>query len=46
MVVTGNHYWLDAIVVTALLGVVAAVLGHRAVTATAPAVPKPRVSQI
>jgi PAP2 superfamily protein len=46
VVVTGNHYWLDAIVVTALLGMVAAVLNQRATTSRAPAVPKPRVGQI
>ena len=41
VVVTGNHYWLDALVATCLLGVVAAVLSTRA--QPVPALPKPRV---
>jgi len=45
VVVTGNHYWLDAIVASALLGVVAAVLNAKATTSKAPAVPNPRVGQ-
>jgi len=44
VVVTGNHYWLDAVVAIALLGVVAAVLNAKATAATA--IPKPRVGQI
>jgi membrane-associated phospholipid phosphatase len=44
VVVTGNHYWLDAIVAAALLGVVAALLpGRLAVPATA--IPRPRLGQ-
>ena len=43
---TGNHYWLDAIVATALLGVVAAVLNYKATVSKAPAIPKPRINQI
>jgi hypothetical protein len=43
VVVTGNHYWLDAIVVTALLGLVAALLGQRAPAALA--IPEPRVGE-
>ena len=46
VVVTGNHYWLDAIVATALLGVVAAVLNAKTSATKAPAIPKPRVGQI
>jgi hypothetical protein len=46
VVVTGNHYWLDAIVASALLGVVAAVLNTKATTSKAPAVPNPRVGQV
>jgi len=47
VVVTGNHYWLDAIVVTALLGVVVAVLNYKTTAAKAPAeIPKPRVGQV
>jgi hypothetical protein len=45
VVLTGNHYWLDAIVVTALLGVVAAVLTAKAGTAKAAAIPSPRVGR-
>ncbi|GAA0558027.1 phosphatase PAP2 family protein [Paractinoplanes ferrugineus] len=46
VVVTGNHYWLDAIVAASLLGLVAAVLNVRATTAAAvPAIPKPRASE-
>ncbi|MCU7726020.1 phosphatase PAP2 family protein [Actinoplanes sp. KI2] len=45
VVVTGNHYWLDAVVASALLGVVAAVLNAKSVTAKA-AIPSPRVGQI
>jgi hypothetical protein len=41
VVVTGNHYWLDALVATCLLGIVAAVLSTRA--QPMPALPKPRV---
>ncbi|GIM95957.1 phosphatase PAP2 family protein [Paractinoplanes toevensis] len=47
VVVTGNHYWLDAIVAMVLLGLVAAVLNGRA-TAAVPAtatIPKPRVGE-
>jgi len=44
VVVTGNHYWLDAIVATALLGLVTVVLTGRA-PATTPAIPKPRVGE-
>jgi PAP2 superfamily len=44
VVVTGNHYWLDAVVAAALLGVVAAWLTGRA-TAPVPAIPRPRVGQ-
>jgi len=43
VVVTGNHYWLDALVATALLGVVAAVLN--AATARTPAIPAPRAGR-
>jgi hypothetical protein len=43
VVVTGNHYWLDAVVATALLGLVAALLGHRAPAALA--IPEPRVGE-
>jgi len=46
VVVTGNHYWLDAVVATALLGVVAAVLNAKATASKAPAIPKPRVGHI
>jgi PAP2 superfamily protein len=44
VVVTGNHYWLDAIVAAVLLGLVAVLLNSRA-SAPVPAVPKPRVSE-
>jgi PAP2 superfamily protein len=46
VVVTGNHYWVDAIVVSALLGVVAALLNAKATASKAAVVPKPRVNQI
>jgi hypothetical protein len=46
VVVTGNHYWLDAVVVIALLGLVGAVLNAKTTASKAPAVPKPRVGQI
>jgi hypothetical protein len=42
-VVTGNHYWLDAIVVAALLGLVAAVLTPRAPARLA--IPAPRAGE-
>jgi hypothetical protein len=48
VVVTGNHYWLDAIVATALLGLVAWALPSRAPWAqrtAVPAIPRPRVGQ-
>ncbi|WP_433291733.1 phosphatase PAP2 family protein [Actinoplanes sp. CA-030573] len=48
VVATGNHYWLDAIVVAALLGLVAWVLSGGAVTAlgaSQPSIPKPRVGE-
>jgi hypothetical protein len=49
IVVTGNHYWLDAIVVGALLAVVVSVqAGWRPVSfraAARPAVPKPRADE-
>jgi hypothetical protein len=46
VVVTGNHYWLDAIVVTALLVVVLAVQSGGLAAALRPAaVPRPRVSE-
>ncbi|MEU4238552.1 phosphatase PAP2 family protein [Actinoplanes sp. NPDC026619] len=44
VVVTGNHYWLDAVVAAALLGLVGALLNFRT-TAPAPAIPQPRVSE-
>ena len=44
VVVTGNHYWLDAMVAAALLGGVAVVLN--AATARTPAIPAPRAGQI
>ncbi|MGX6603202.1 phosphatase PAP2 family protein [Micromonosporaceae bacterium Da 78-11] len=44
IVVTGNHYWLDAIVVAALLGVVLAVQSSWR-PAALPAIPRPRTSQ-
>jgi hypothetical protein len=44
VVVTGNHYWLDAIVATVLLGLVAALQSGRA-TAAVPAVPRPRAGE-
>jgi hypothetical protein len=43
VVVTGNHYWLDAIVVTALLGVVVAVQSSS--LAAAVRVPQPRTGE-
>jgi hypothetical protein len=45
VVVTGNHYWLDAIVAGALLGAVAWVLSGNAaaaLSASQPSIPKPR----
>jgi hypothetical protein len=45
VVVTGNHYWLDAVVAIALLGAVAAVLTAKTGTAKA-AIPSPRVGPI
>ncbi|GAA2650561.1 phosphatase PAP2 family protein [Paractinoplanes durhamensis] len=44
VVVTGNHYWLDAIVAMVLLGLVAVILNNRA-AAPLPAIPKPRISE-
>jgi len=43
VVVTGNHYWLDAIVVTVLLGIVLAV--QSSPLATAVRVPQPRAGE-
>ena len=43
VVVTGNHYWLDAIVVAALLGLVAALLTQRAPARLA--IPAPRAGE-
>ena len=43
VVVTGNHYWLDAIVATALLGVVLAV--QSSLAAPAVRIPQPRTSE-
>jgi hypothetical protein len=43
VVVTGNHYWLDAIVVAALLGLVAAALTHRVPARLA--IPAPRAGE-
>jgi membrane-associated phospholipid phosphatase len=42
VVVTGNHYWLDAIVALVLLAAVAAVLNGRATAAVPATIPKPR----
>jgi hypothetical protein len=42
VLVTGNHYWLDAIVVTLLLGVVVSLQGAWR-TAHVTSIPKPRV---
>jgi PAP2 superfamily protein len=44
VVVTGNHYWLDAVVAAALLGVVLSLLTGRVPTMM-PSIPKPRVSE-
>jgi hypothetical protein len=44
VVITGNHYWLDAIVAAALLGVVLSFLTGRVPTMM-PSIPKPRVSE-
>jgi hypothetical protein len=44
VVVTGNHYWLDAIVVTLLLGVVLVLQSDRRPVLNA-MVPRPRVSE-
>jgi hypothetical protein len=41
-VVTGNHYWLDAIVVMVLLGAVLAVQNARPGTAAEVRIPRPR----
>ncbi|GIF21929.1 membrane-associated phospholipid phosphatase [Actinoplanes tereljensis] len=46
VVVTGNHYWLDAIVATVLLGLVAAALNGRANAAVPAVIPKPRTGEI
>ena len=43
VVVTGNHYWLDAIVATVLLGLVAVLLPSR--VPAAPAIPQPRMGR-
>lgn len=43
VVVTGNHYWLDAIVVTALLGVVLAVQSNSVTAAVR--IPQPRTGE-
>jgi PAP2 superfamily protein len=45
VVVTGNHYWMDAIVVAALLGVVAWMLSPAAPGSPPAAIPRPRASQ-
>jgi hypothetical protein len=45
VVVTGNHYWLDAIVVTALLVVVLAVQSGGLAALRPARVPRPRVSE-
>jgi hypothetical protein len=44
VVVTGNHYWLDAIVVAALLGVVLIFQSDR-LPVLRPAIPRPRMSE-
>ncbi|NMO56219.1 inositol phosphorylceramide synthase [Actinoplanes sp. TBRC 11911] len=44
VLVTGNHYWLDAIVVTLLLGIVLALQGAWRTTHVT-SIPKPRVHQ-